>query len=102
MITDLFITSLILQLGTIFFGHFEELVPKWIRLRKLAFFLGGTAGLSRRYGHRSLWLVTSMAALGGTFHLWWCRKHGIDPIRAEPRDEYNRLIRAQYDLGETV
>ncbi len=36
-------------------------------------------------------LILGLPSLGLMFHFWWCRKHGIDPLTAEPRDKYYEL-----------
>ncbi len=32
-----------------------------------------------------------LPGVGLAFHLWWCRKHGIDPLTAEPKERYYEL-----------
>jgi hypothetical protein len=29
--------------------------------------------------------------VGAVFHVWWCRRHGINPLTAEPKEEYYQL-----------
>ncbi|NOY27189.1 MAG: hypothetical protein GXP62_15075 [Oligoflexia bacterium] len=42
----------------------------------------------------SPWLGWALALghplLGALIHVRWCRSHGIDPVRVEPRDQYVR------------
>jgi len=40
-----------------------------------------------------------MPVVGAVFHLRWCRRHGINPITAEPRDECYRLRGWTQKLG---
>jgi hypothetical protein len=32
-----------------------------------------------------------LPGVGLAFHLWWCRRHGIDSLRAEPKERYYEL-----------
>ncbi len=74
------------------FGHFEEKTPWRRRLSKRAFYFGGTALLSRGPGRpwTFVW-VLGLPGVGLAFHLWWCRRHGIDPLTAEPKERYYEL-----------
>ncbi len=73
------------------FGRFEiETAPvrkilKWSTMSAL------TVLLYRFVGHWSLLLPASFAALGTTFHFVWCRRNGIDPMRATPSQRYYQL-----------
>lgn len=95
MLTDLLIVSAAMNVLIILFGHFEAYTPVWRRLLKVTFLLGGTAGLATFVGHWSLLLLAALMAAGGSYHVWWCRKNDIDPLTAEPRERYERLIRAR-------
>jgi len=43
-------------------------------------------------------------------HIWWCRAHGIDPVRVQPREDYvlattawvNRLIAYEERNGRVL
>ncbi|MBN2470377.1 MAG: hypothetical protein JXN59_06615 [Anaerolineae bacterium] len=98
MFFDLFIAAAAMAVGGMFFGQFEQPLPKKRRLSKLGIILGGTALLSKPFGHKSLLLISGMALAGGTYHTWWCRKHDIDPLTAEPYDRYLVLLREKYHL----
>ena len=50
-----------------------------------------TLALSRFIGHWAIAFPITLGVAGATFHIWWCRKHGIDPIRATPRRRYYEL-----------
>ena len=99
---DLFVLAAVLVIGEIYFGHFNDLFPKWRRLRKITVIMVTTALLSLLVGHWSLLFIGAMALVGSGYHWWWCRKHGIDPFTAEPRDKFEALVRDQYNLREPV
>ena len=50
-----------------------------------------TLAFTRVVGHWALAFPIAMGIAGSTFHVWWCRRHGIDPIRATPRRKYYEL-----------
>ncbi|MGH7856204.1 MAG: hypothetical protein ACREQY_02665 [Candidatus Binatia bacterium] len=84
----------IFALGGIWFGHFELETPRWRRSLKLALFLAITLGLTAGLGLATgLGFVALASVAGLSIHFVWCRKHGIDPWTAEPREEYRRLRR---------
>ena len=60
-------------------------VLKWLILSGL------TLGIYRLVGHSALILPLGGALAGSAFHLWWCRRHGIHPLRATPRRKYYQL-----------
>ena len=92
MSLEWFFASVIVAAGSTVFGHFEEKTPLWRRLSKWAIYLGLTALLSRKPGRPwSLVWVFSSPYFGTSFHVWWCRKHGINPLTAEPKDKYYKL-----------
>jgi hypothetical protein len=35
--------------------------------------------------------IFGLPALGAASHVWWSLRHGINPLTAEPKDEYYRL-----------
>jgi hypothetical protein len=86
------VSAVLAVAGITVFGHFEERTPKWRRLSKWAFYFGVTALLSRGPGRpwTFVWIL-GLPGVGLAFHLWWCRKHGIDPLTAEPRERYYEL-----------
>jgi hypothetical protein len=52
----------------------------------VAFLIGATAGRPWTF----VW-IAFLPSLGLTVHLLWCRKHGIHPLTAEPREKYYAL-----------
>ena len=83
---------LILQtLGTGMFGRFEGETAAWKKILKWTTLILVTVGLSTVIGHWALLFPAALLVLGSIVHIGWCRKHGIDPIRATPRRRYYEL-----------
>ena len=89
---ELFIAALLLAIGSVIFGRFEEKTPRWRGLLKLGIFVGTTAILSGTAGRfwALVWAI-GFPLLGLSFHIWWCKKHGIRVLSAEPSDKYYQL-----------
>lgn len=78
-------------IGTSVFGVFEAETPWWRLALKWTIVAGLTVLVYRWAGHWAL-LVLLVPALAGTaFHFFWCKKHGIHPLRATPRRKYYEL-----------
>jgi hypothetical protein len=86
------VISFIFAAGGIFFGHFEEGVPRWRRLLKLiainvlAVTITATAGREWFYA-----LLAVFSVLVLLIHGWWLPKNGINGLTGEPRERYYRL-----------
>lgn len=89
-----------LELGILFvlsvlassiFDKFETETPAWRKLLRWAFAAALTLGAYGWIGHWSLALLAAFAGLGAAVHVWWCAKHGIDPLLARPRRNYYEL-----------
>ena len=86
------LVTTITAVGTIFFGHFEELTPKWRKLAKLIFFILVTTSLSATLGR-----VWALSFLGATLlfvfyvHAIWLPQKGINGWTGEPREKYYAL-----------
>lgn len=78
-------------LGQSTFAVFEVETPAWRKILKWAVVTGGTIGLFAAVGHWALALPAAGALAGGGFHVWWCRRNGIHPLRATPRRRYYEL-----------
>ncbi len=78
-------------IGSGAFAVFKIETPWWRKILKWTVLSLLILGLSRVIGHWAIAVLIGFALLGTTFHLWWCRKHGIDPIRATPRRRYYEL-----------
>ncbi|MFQ5777911.1 MAG: hypothetical protein ACE5IP_07880 [Terriglobia bacterium] len=92
MYLELGVAAVLAVVGMIVFGRFEEKTARWRRALKWAIYFGLTILLSRLAGRWwALAWVIGLPALGLTFHAWWCRKHGIGILSAEPREKYYAL-----------
>jgi len=78
-------------LGTGMFARFEGETPAWKKILKWTTLILVTVGLSTVVGHWALLFPGALLIVGAFFHISWCRKHGIDPIRATPRRRYYEL-----------
>lgn len=73
------------------FGVFETETPAWRKVLKWGLITTLTLWVFSRAGHWAL-LVPGLGALAGmSFHIWWCRRNGIDLLRATPRQRYYAL-----------
>jgi len=79
------------MLGQGLFARFEIETPAWRKLLKWTILVGATLGLYRVAGHWSLAFPLALGVAGTTFHFIWCRRNGIDPIRATPARRYYEL-----------
>ena len=83
---------LVLQLvGTETFAVFEIETPAWRKILKWLAVAAITLGLYALVGHWAATVPVGLGLLGLAFHFVWCRKHGIDPLRATPRRRYYEL-----------
>ena len=88
---ELAVLLALIILGTGIFAVFEVETPWWRKVLKWSILSGVTLLLARSIGHWALALPAAMGLLGATFHFWWCRRNGIDPLRALPRRRYYEL-----------
>jgi hypothetical protein len=87
-----FSAAMVAVTGSTLFGPFEEGTPRARRLSRWAAYLGVMALISRTAGRpwTFVWIF-GLPALGAASHVWWSLRHGINPLTAEPKDEYYRL-----------
>jgi len=92
LVTQLAIVGCTYSIAVITFGAFELGVPAWKRVLKFLVTAGIMAALASRFGVQvaSIAYLGIMAA-GISFHIWWCRKNGIEILRPEPREKYYQL-----------
>ena len=92
MVANLLLALGLYGLGFGLFGRFEHGVAPGRRVVRgllyLGLVLGVTRGAGPAWGRR--WALGQMA-VGSLFHFGWCLKNGINPLTAEPRDQYDRL-----------
>ncbi len=86
------VTLLFIQLlGSTIFAVFELETPIWKKLLKWSMLDAITIGLYFLTGHWALLFPTIILITGITVHVRFCRKHGIDPLKATPRKKYYEL-----------
>jgi len=78
-------------LGQSIFAVFEVETPPGRKILKWAIVAGITLGLSQLVGHWAVLLPILGGGAGVIGHTVWCRRHGIDPLRATPRRKYYEL-----------
>lgn len=87
-----FFAAAVVATGSTLFGHSEEGTPKARRLSRWAAYLGVVALLSKSAGRPwTFAYIRGMPTVGTVFHVWWCLRHGINHLTAEPKDEYYQL-----------
>lgn len=89
---EIAIVSILFAVGNIFFGHFEELTPRWRRLLKMIIFTGIFCGISYYAGRNWFHVSIALSALIPlVIHVWWLPKKGINGWTSEPREKYYEL-----------
>ncbi len=89
---------LVIQLVmTSFFARFEvetrasHKILKWIIIAKI------TIGLYFMIGHWSTLFPIVVLIPGTIYHFRWCKKNGIDPLKATPRKKYYELRKWKWE-----
>jgi len=77
--------------GASVFAPFEIETPAWRKLLKWSIVVGLTLVLYGPLGHVAAIVPLALATIGATFHVWWCQRNGIHPVRATPRRRYYEL-----------
>ena len=88
---ELIILLFIQLLGTSFFSRFEAGTAVWKKILKWITLDAITIGLFYFIGHFALLFPAVILLIGLSIHFYFCRKHGIDPIKATPRKKYYEL-----------
>lgn len=92
MTVEMLVAGLVVLAGQRVFGRFERGTARLRLALRWALYLSGAVLLARRPGAPWSWLwILGLPALGIAIHVAWCRRHGIDALRAEPREKYYRL-----------
>jgi hypothetical protein len=89
---ELSIVALLLLVGQILCGGFEEQTPRWRILLKHA--LGICIFVSIAYFFGTFWFYISLVGAmipALIIHAWWLPKHGINGWTGEPKDKYYDL-----------
>ena len=74
----------------IYFGHFEEMTPKWKRLLKFICYTTVLCLISYFWGRMWFFIILGiMLLLVLVVHAWYLPKRkGINGLTGEPRDKY--------------
>jgi hypothetical protein len=88
---ELAVLLAIAVLGPSTLARFEAETPAWRKILKWSLVTALTLGLYEVVGHWALAVPLGLGALGLGLHFWWCRRHGIHPLRATPRRRYYEL-----------
>ena len=88
---ELFVLLVFAVLGQSTFARFEIETPPGRKIVKWFTIIAVTLGLYKAVGHWALLAPVGIGAAGTTFHFIWCRRNGIDPIRATPARKYYEL-----------
>ena len=78
-------------IGQSTFARFEIETPAIRKIIKWFSMVAITLGLYGVIGHWTLLVPAILGAAGTTFHFTWCKRNGIDPIRATPARRYYEL-----------
>ena len=78
-------------IGQSTFARFEIETPATRKIVKWFMMAGLTLMLYRFVGHWALIVPVVLGVAGTTFHFIWCRRNGIDPLRATPARKYYEL-----------
>ena len=88
---ELLVLLAITIVGASAFARFEIETPAWRKILKWTIVVAATLGLYALVGHWALALPLGAWVAGTTVHFIWCRRNGIDPIRATPSRRYYEL-----------
>ena len=84
-------------IGSSAFARFEVETPALRKILKWLFIDTATIGLYYLFGHWALILPGVMLSIGTIFHFNWCKKNGIDPLKATPKRKYYELRKWKWD-----
>ncbi|MFZ5999884.1 MAG: hypothetical protein ACOYW3_05195 [Bacteroidota bacterium] len=80
------------HLGIAIFGKFELESPWWRWMLKWVLIVSIISILYYYFGHIGAMAFILIAFPGAVvFHFIWCKRNGIDPIKATPRKKYYEL-----------
>ena len=89
---ELAIISTLVVVGSILFGHFEEMTPKWKRLLKFVAYTTVLCLISYYFGRKWFFIALGIASLFPLIvHVWWLPKKGINGWTGEPKEKYHEL-----------
>ncbi len=83
---------LVLQLfAFVLFGRFEIETPAARRIIKWLIIYGITICIYYWVEHWAAIIPVLATIPGSIYHVIWCKKNGIDPLKATPRKKYYQL-----------
>jgi hypothetical protein len=86
---EIAIVSIVLLLGHIFLGHFEERAPKWKKILKYLVTLGVTISISIFFGRSVAFITLALTLIPVIYiHAVWLPKKGINGWTGEPKSKY--------------
>ena len=88
---ELFVLLVVAIVGQSTFARFEIETPAIRKILKWFIVVGITLLIYRFAGHWALLFPIGSGPPGTVFHFVWCRRNGIDPIRAVPARRYYAL-----------
>jgi hypothetical protein len=88
---ELSVLLLMSVVGQSTFVWFSIEVPAWQKILKWLVLIAATLGLYKVAGHWALAFPIVLIAVGIPVHWAWCRRRGIDTIRATPLRKYYEL-----------
>ena len=92
MWVEIAIISTLVVVGSILFGHFEEMTPKWKRLLKFGIYTTVFCLISYYFGRKWFYISLGIASLFPLIvHVWWLPKKGINGWTGEPKEKYYEL-----------
>ncbi|GAA0237019.1 hypothetical protein [Cryptosporangium japonicum] len=96
MAAEWLLSAVLIAISSPAFGHFETVRPLWTRIARWLVYLAITGLIGATLGRpwTFVWVI-GLPLAGAVFHVAWCRRHGINPLTAEPRDRYEQLRAAR-------
>ncbi|GLL03770.1 hypothetical protein [Dactylosporangium matsuzakiense] len=94
MAAEWLLSAMVIAFASPAFGHFETVRPLWTRIARWLGYLAvtGLLGVTAGRPWTFVW-VAGLPLAGAAVHVIWCRRNGINPLTAEPRDRYEQLRR---------
>ena len=90
---DVAVATTALMLGHLYFGRFEEHMPRWRRLGKSLLGVALVVGTTALAGRAWMWALVGAIAVGVlVVHGWWLPRHGINGWTGEPRERYYEFL----------
>ena len=91
MVVELSVLLAVAIIGQSTFAVFEVEVSPLRKMLKWGIVVAVTLGLAQVIGHWSVAVPLAAGVVGVIGHTIWCRRQGIDPLRATPRRKYYAL-----------